>query len=291
MSGSQRLKTFPGLEASEFQHPWDLSATNALRSIPAFDLVCGKVMEYGFERAFYLQNTAENVRVSKKQFPKLHRSLEWACKVLDVELPELYVNVDPVPNAYTYGKKRPFIIVTSGLLDLLDERERFYVIGHEVGHIKCDHVLYTMVARNISLILGVVGQMTLGIGKLLGTGLELALFDWSRKAELSADRAGLLCTQDRDIAMTVFMKLAGGARGFNAEMDHREFLEQIRAYEDADESTLNRAYKVLLTLFQSHPFPIMRAKHLDAWIEEGGFEGITGIVPKPPFAQLSERSL
>jgi len=73
------------------------------------------------------------------------------------------------------------------------------------------------------------------------------------------------------------MKLAGGSPRMYAEMDHEEFLKQIRAYEEADESTLNKAYKVLLTAFRTHPFPIMRAKHLDEWIREGGFTKLTGI--------------
>lgn len=281
----QQLKTFPGLKAADFQHPWDQTATDTLRSIPGFELLCRKLMEYGFERAYYLANTADNVKVTERMYPKLERYLEWAAKILDVEVPELYVTLDPTPNAYTYGKTRPFIVMTSGLLDSLDDRERFYVIAHELGHIKCDHSLYTMIAQNVSVVLDFIGQLTLGLGKLVGVGLELALFDWMRKSELSADRAGLLGVQDRDVAMKVFMKLAGGHKGYSAQMDHHAFLEQIRAYEDADESKLNQVYKVLLTAFRTHPFPVMRAKHLDEWIENGGYEEVSGLKPEPAFAK------
>lgn len=244
-------------------------------------------MEYGFERAYYLNNTAENVQITPGQFPKIHRHLEWACQIIDVERPEIYMTVDPFPNSFTYGQTHPFITLTSGLLDLLDERELFFVIGHELGHIKCRHVLYTMMAHNISAILTAVGQATLGLGRLLGTGLELTLFDWSRKAELSADRAGLLCVQDRDIAMSTFMKMAGGARGLGNRMNPEAFIQQIRTYEDAEDSTLNKAYKLLLTAYRSHPFPIMRAKHLDEWVESGEFEALSGIKQQPPFAALT----
>ncbi len=286
MSGNQRLKTFPDLKAADFQHPWDEKATSSLSSIPGFDLLCSKVMEYGLERVFYLQNTADNVRVTPRMYPRLYRYLQWGADILGIEQPELFVNLDPVPNAYTYGHTRPFIVVTSGLLDILDQRERFFVLAHEMGHIKCDHVLYTMVARNISYLLGAIGQVTLGLGHLLGAGLELALFDWSRKAELSADRAGMICAQDRDVAMRTFMKLAGGVSHAEETMDPHEFIDQIRAYEDADESKLNKAYKVLITVLRTHPFPIMRAKHLDEWIEDGSFEKVTGIKPRAPFADL-----
>jgi Zn-dependent protease with chaperone function len=271
----RKLRTYPGLEAAHFQHPADVQATDALRSVPGLDTVVSKIMEYGFERLYYLDNIAGNVRVTKNMFGRLYRSLEWGCKILDVEEPEMYVHVDPVPNAFTYGHTKPFIVLTSGLIDMLDDEERFFVIAHELGHIKADHVLYTVLAKNIASIMTIIGQATLGIGTLLGQGLAMALYEWARKAELTADRAGLLCVQDLDPCIRTFMKLAGGASRLYEEMDQQEFMRQIRAYEDTDRSTLNKAYKVLLTLYRTHPFPILRAKELDEW-SGTGFRELTG---------------
>ena len=273
----RKLKTFAHLDPTSIMHPWDVQATRTLSKVPGLETLTKKVMEYGFERVFYLENTADNVRVGEKMFPRLYRLLQWSCKILGVEEPEFYINMDPAPNAYTYGHKRPFVVMTSGLVDMLDEQEQMFVIGHELGHIRFGHVLYTVLARNLAVILEIIGKATLGIGQLVGFGLALPLYDWYRKAELSADRAGLLCVQEPDVPMHVLMKLAGGSPRMYAEMDHEEFLKQIRAYEEADESTLNKAYKVLLTAFRTHPFPIMRAKHLDEWIRDGGFTKLTGI--------------
>jgi Zn-dependent protease with chaperone function len=269
----KRLRTFANLEAKDFQHPWDANATETLKSVPGIDLVVSKIMEYGLERIFYLNNTASNVRVTERQFPRLYRSLGWGCKILNLEEPELYIAVDPVPNAFTYGHTRPFITLTSGLVDMLDDEERFFVIGHELGHIKAGHVLYTVIARNIAEIIALVGQATLGIGSLLGQSLVIALLDWYRKAELTGDRAGLLCIQDLDPCIRTFMKLAGGASRLYSEMDRTEFIKQIRAYEDADFSLLNKAYKMLLTTYRTHPFPILRAKELDEW-HSGGYRDL-----------------
>jgi Zn-dependent protease with chaperone function len=265
----KQLRTFPGLQAEDFQHPDDLSATSALQSIPGLDSLVAKVLEYGFERVYYLENLASNVRVTPRMFERLYRALGWGCKILGVEEPELYVQVDPIPNAFTYGHTRPFITLTSGLVDMLDDEERFFVIAHELGHIKAGHVLYTVLARNIATVVSMIGQATLGLGALLGQGLVLALHDWYRKAELTADRAGLLCVQDMNPAIRAFMKMAGGASRLYGEMDQGEFLRQIREYEDADRSQLNRAYKQLITAFRTHPFPIMRAKELDLWYGTG----------------------
>lgn len=269
------LRTFPGLEARSFQHPSDVAATEALRAVPGLDTVVAKVLEHGFEKLYYLDNIAGSVRVTPKMFGRIHRSLQWGCKVLDLDEPELYVKLDPVPNAFTYGHTRPFIVLTSGLVDILSDEERFFVVGHELGHIKAGHVLYTVLAENIATVMALVGQMTLGIGSLLGTGLVLALNEWRRKAELTADRAGLLCVQHLAPCVSSFMKLAGGSNRLLDEMDRDEFMRQARAYEDADRSSLNKAYKALLTVGRSHPFPILRAKELELW-HGTGYREIAG---------------
>ena len=168
-------------------------------------------MEYGLEKIYYLENTADNVRVTPRMFPRLHRYLGWGCRILDVDEPELYVTMDPTPNAFTYGHKSPFIVLTSGLIDLLGDEELSFVVGHELGHIKAGHVLYTVLARNIASIISAIGQATLGIGSLIGQGLVFALHDWYRKSELTADRAGLLCVQNLDPCITVVHE-AGGRR-------------------------------------------------------------------------------
>ena len=276
----RRLRVLPGISAAEFQHPSDIRATDALKAVPGLDKVIAKIMEYSLERVFYLENIASSVRVTPRMFGRLYRSLGWGCQILDLEEPELYVTLDPVPNAYTYGHTRPFVVLTSGLVDMLDDEECFFVIAHELGHIKAAHVLYTIMARNISTLMTIIGQATLGLGSLLGQGLVAALHDWYRKAELTSDRAGLLCVQELDPCMRAFMKMAGGASRLYTEMDHTEFLQQIRAYEDADELLLNKAYKGLLTMHRTHPFPILRAQELDAWYRDGyrRLLGLTGLL-------------
>jgi Zn-dependent protease with chaperone function len=271
----KQLKTFPGLRPEDFQHPDDITATAALQSVPGLDMLVSKIMEYGFERVYYLENMASNVRVTPRMFERLHKALTWGCKILGVDEPELYIQVDQQPNAFTYGHTRPFIVLSSSLVDMLDDEERFFVIAHELGHIKAGHVLYTVLARNIAAVVNLIGQATLGLGALLGQGLVVALYDWYRKAELTADRAGLLCVQDLDPCIRTFMKLAGGASRLYSEMDHGEFVRQIREYEEADRSGLNRAYKLMLTAFRTHPFPILRAKELDLW-HSSGYRDLAG---------------
>jgi Zn-dependent protease with chaperone function len=268
----RKLRTLTGLDVERFRHPSDARATDALKKIPGLDKAMAKILELGLERLYYVENVASNLRVTPKMFGRLHRSLTWACKILDVAEPEMYVTLDPVPNAWTYGHTKPFITVTSGLIDMMTDEELFFVIGHEVGHIKAGHVLYGTMARNIAAVVELIGQATLGIGAWLGQGLVVALYEWYRCAELTCDRAALLCVQDLEPGRDTFMKLAGGTTRLAAEMDRDEFLRQVRDYEDVDHSTLDKAYKLLLTIPRTHPFAMQRARELERWFESGYVE-------------------
>lgn len=265
----RKLRALGGLSVDDFRHPSDQRATDALRKIPGIDKLFAKVLEVGLERVYYVENVASNLRVTPRMFPRLHKNLTWACKILDVPEPEMYVTVDPVPNAFTYGHTKPFVTMTSGLIDMLSDEELFFVVGHEVGHIKAGHVLYGTMARNIAAVVALLGELTLGIGALLGKGLVLALLEWYRCAELTSDRAALLCVQDLEPARDVFMKLAGGTTRMAADLDREEFLRQVREYEEVDRSTLDRAYKILLTIGRTHPFAMQRAKELETWFALG----------------------
>src|SRR5437588_6280009 len=162
----QARRRFPGLDPSLLQHPYDRAALGALQKVPGLDIVVRKFIELFPERVAYILNVAQTVRVSKLQCPQLYTQLQEACTILDVPEPELYVAQHPVPNAITSGHDHPYIILTTGLLDLLNEDETLAVVAHELGHIKSGHVLYKTMARCISLLLSIVGDLTLGIGRL-----------------------------------------------------------------------------------------------------------------------------
>lgn len=278
MTDFSNKKIFTGLKAQHFQHPWDDKAVTALRAIPGFEFVVKKLMEIGFEQFFRMTNLASNVHVTGNMLPNLQAILKAACKILDVPEPDLYIATNPHPNAYTYGDTRPFIVVTTGLLDIMDDEELLFILGHELGHIKCGHVLYKTMARNLSLVLEILADATLGIARIIGTSFKLALADWERKSELSSDRAGLICVQNQHIANRAFMKMAAATNKYFSQMDEKEFLNQIKSYENAiDESYINMAYITIITAQMSHPFTILRAKELDNWITKNGFTDVTGI--------------
>jgi len=223
------------------------------------------------ERSIRLLYLASAVRVSERQFAGVHRILIESAQVLDLPtLPELYVTRSPEVNAMSLGMDQPFIVVTTGLLDLMDDDELRFVIGHELGHVLSGHAVYrTMLLQ----LLAMSARMSwLPIGGLAIRAVILALEEWQRKSELSSDRAGLLASQDPAAVLRAQMKTAGGAR--LEDMDPTELLEQAREYEAAGDIR-DGALKVLnLVGSGSHPFTVVRAAALRRWIDDGEYATI-----------------
>src|SRR5450432_3805910 len=211
-------RRFPGLDAVVFQHPLDREATGQLKKLVGFDTVVAKFIELRYERLMYVINIASSVRVGPKQFPKLDKMLLEGCSILDLPVPELYVTQSPMVNGYTFGHTAPHMVLYTGLLDLMNDDEVMAVIAHELGHVKCGHVLYYTMADSIRDISTIISQMTLGIGSIVGMSIEAALINWRRRAELSSDRAALLVMQDSVPCVGMLAKLAGGSTRLAAEL-------------------------------------------------------------------------
>ncbi|TMD67773.1 MAG: peptidase M48 [Chloroflexi bacterium] len=267
-------RRFPGLDATVLQHPYDRAALNALQKVPGLDIIVRKFIELFPERVAYIQNVAQTVRVTKTQCPQLYIQLREACAILDMQEPELYVAHNPLPNAWTSGHVHPYIIVTSGLLDLMNEDEILAVIAHELGHIKSGHVLYRTMALCISLILTLVGDMTFGIGRVVGRSLEAALLEWYRMSEFTGDRAALLVVQNPQVMLSLMMKFAGGTLFQRNQLDTQEFLKQADLYEAVDAKLLDRIYKMLLVVPVTHPLTIVRARESINWSESREYKDI-----------------
>ncbi len=270
-------RRFPGLSSTAFEHPTDAAALAALRKAPGLDWVFRKFNEYGGDRAGRLHCLSDMVRVDARQCLDLHRMLVECCDVLDMPVPQLYVDQHPVANAHTFGVEAPVIVLYSGLLDLLDEDEWRVALGHELGHIKAGHVLYRQIAVFLARLLHTLGGRTLGLSRGIGLGLFHAFFYWYRQSELTADRAGLLATQDADTVIAAEMKMAGGSRKLYAQMDREAFLAQGRDYEELGKTdALYQLYKANQTLGTTHPFPAVRALEIERWSQGPEYAAILG---------------
>jgi len=140
-------KKFADLSKHAYIHPADSKALAALKAIPGVDSTLKKFLAWTGESAIRVQFMASAVKVTPKQCPDLHAKLQIACTTLGVDMPDLYVQQNPMVNAFTGGVEKPIIVLHSALLERLNDEESLAVISHEVGHIHAEHVLYLTAAR------------------------------------------------------------------------------------------------------------------------------------------------
>jgi Peptidase family M48 len=267
-------KRFPQISSRAYEHPADRAALTALRKLNGFDLLLRKLGGLIGGRRIRLLLLANAVQVSERQFPRLDTLLTDACEILDIpDRPGMFVMQTPGVNAMTIGLDKPMIVLTTGLVELLDEEELRFVVGHEVGHAFSGHAVYRTMLLWLMNLSGVIGWLP--GGEMGIRALILALMEWFRKAELSSDRAGLLVGQDMEAAVRTQMKLAGGAHVH--EMNPMAFLDQAREYEsggDIGDSLLKLSFLLDARRPQTHPFPSVRALELTRWIESGGYSQV-----------------
>jgi Zn-dependent protease with chaperone function len=262
------------IAAVSWEHPADRAALQTLRAVPGFDDVVRKIIAVlGGERGVRLLFQGNAVRTGPTQFPMAyHLGVEVAATFDWPEVPALYVSQTPIFNAGAYGVDHPFIVLHSAALELLNEDELRALIAHEMGHVVSGHALYRTIAEILlNLSLGALPFLA-GVALL---PIRLAILEWSRKSELSADRAGLLGSQDVLASQQLFMKMAGGVRGAleAGQLSLDAFLQQAHEYLASNEG-LDIVYKLLNTLALSHPMHTVRAAELQQWVASGGYDRI-----------------
>lgn len=272
-------RPFPQLSPAAFQHLDDQKASRALQQTPGFPSLVKFINGEVTEKAIRLHHLSSCIRVSQSQAPQLYQQFLRAADTLAVsELPELYVAPGPELNAYAMGIRRTTVVLTAPLVSLLSPEELLAVIGHELGHIKCEHMINKTVAYLVA-VLGAQAISTLipAVGGLLVAGISASLGHWSRKAEISCDRAALLTVQDPVVVASLLAKLGGWPEKLGA-IDFESLREQGREYDNLDEDTTSAFLKVQETLqsgaYVSHPRPIQRIRHILQWAQTEQYQAI-----------------
>ena len=267
--GDTRTKTvLTDISSRVWEHPADRAALAALRKLPLFDQVLRALFGFFGEKPIRLAFQANAVRVGPNQFPRLWDLYCEVCDTLDAPSRyPLFVSQNPVVNAGAYGMKEPFIIMNSGSVELLSDEQISYVMGHEVGHVMSDHVLY----KTMTQLLVELAKLGFPIVGLAARAILVGLLEWNRKSELSADRAGLLAMQDPETVMSSMLKMAGGGR--EEETSLPEFIRQAEEYRVSGD-VADQVFKVLNLLGETHPFWVLRLSEVRAWIEAGEYDRV-----------------
>lgn len=193
------------------------------------------------------------VKVGPRQFPRIHALAMKCAQTLQIAPPTLYITNSPVMNAMTFGTNDDsFIVVHAALIDHFTDDELLSVIGHEAGHIHNSHVVYLTALFYLK-------HMASLLLKGIAAPAELALSSWKRRAEITCDRAGLLCCGSVDVSTRALAKLALGSQKLYEEFNIEEFSNQ---YEEG-----KSGFGRYMEITASHPWLSKRMRALQVFSE------------------------
>ena len=255
-----------------YEHPADRAATSALHAVPLLDTVIKRLIDLGHEKRLRQVVTGNAVKVGPEQLPETWRRYVQATTILDLaRVPDLYVFSGADANAMTLGANNPIVVVKSSLIGGYSPDEVQTVLAHEVGHVLSEHYYYTTALVLLRQFLDGALPKSLLLG-LPARAMYLALLEWARAAELSADRAAALVRGDPLDPCRVLMRLAGGAL---EGMSFDAFLKQATEYH-AEDDLFSRQARFWAELRLDHPFAVRRVRELVEWVQSGEYDRIRG---------------
>lgn len=239
----------------DYAFPLDCKIREAIGKIPFFYTLSKKVAIHA-EARYRQILTANAVLAGPHQFADLYDMTQDCAKRLGIGAPNLYVLHDQSINAFTYASDTvtPTIVVHSGIVERMTPGELKCVIGHECGHVHNEHQVYMNICDLISGVFS--GQNVLL--QMLSTTTVLMFLEWSRAAEVTCDRAAMICADNVEDAINVNKKLAYGTflnREENVDIeDLRDQLED-----------LSTAASIFTEFGQTHPSSIRRVLTSEAF--------------------------
>ena len=254
------IKVF--MDYHELIHPADAAAIETLKRLPGFNAATQLIMKLGVEqycRALYMAN---HIRLSPKQLPRIYDHLPPICEKLGIEIPELYLQMYPTPNAYTIGDENNYIVITSGLIDAVGfEEELACVLAHECGHILCRHVHYSTM---VQMMLNYASRFP--VIREMQEPLALAYNAWARTSELSADRASAVFMGDVIVPTRTLLRLSAGPMRITADLDCEVYIDQMMEAEGLLNSCKwQKLLRDFSEMDEDHPYTATRVRELILW--------------------------
>ncbi len=199
------------------------------------------------------------VQVSERQFPDLHHLASEAAVRLNMPQPPVFITQDPTLNAFALGfLGRQSVVLHSATVEAMSSAELQYIIGHEFSHIKCGHtnvLVLTNSAQGLNI-------------PLLSQFVQFLFLNWSRRAEYTCDRGGLLANRNPRAAICALSKLAVGVNLFQ-QLDIEDFVNSQRAA--LNTNTLTRLSENLVT----HPYLVKRLQALSDFFHSDIYRALT----------------
>lgn len=169
-------------------------------------------------------------QIEKKDNPRLYRTVENLSITLGMPMPKVYIINDPAPNAFATGRNPQHAVVaaTTGLLEIMNDRELDAVMAHEMGHVQNYDIRVSMIAFGLVSAIGIlsdivlrmlffgnrregthpavyiIGLVVIILAPIIAAIVQMAI---SRQREYLADATGAMTTRDSDGMAAALEKL------------------------------------------------------------------------------------
>jgi Zn-dependent protease with chaperone function len=204
------------------------------------------------------------VKVTDQQYPRVYEAAKVAGAALRVRVPAIFAAPTSSIKVKVLGTEdAPHLIVNLDLAEKLDDTELVAAIGHELGHIQNGHILYATALHYLT------NQAVFFVRWVIQPAI-MTLQAWSRRAEVTCDRAALLAVKDLDKTLQAMVKLELGLEkgsAFNAE----EYLKSI--------PDTKKGIGRFAEMFRSNPYVPKRVQALKLFGDSALYASITGQDP------------
>ena len=188
-----------------YEHPIDGKIIKTLDS-PAMRSVFRSITSMSAD-TYYGQMIASAIPVDDDNFPEINALVDECASALGIRRPYVVITASMTMNAFTVGNdEEPFIVLGSMLVRVMSPQQLKFVIGHECGHIAMGHLMWHTAATMAAQL----ASGAFGLGTIFAEAVSLALNAWSRRSEITADRAGFLCIGDAEAAKRALIQLETG---------------------------------------------------------------------------------
>lgn len=258
------------LDIERVRDPEDSEILDSLNKIPLFKNFLNKTIVPIRESYNEIESYGDGWNITHQSSPKIYKCLTEACKILGIRtIPRLTSEWFYAPSSFSVGNENFRIVISSGAIDLFDDEELTFFIGHELGHYICGHKPYQMLLE--TLYLPAIDDPAI---KVWSTIVKVPLLDWYRKSDFTADRIGLLCCQNLEVALKVMVKRAGLPQKYYNQINTKAFLQQAYDFETQHSGNLDKIAKSLSLKSCEFPWMVQRAAKLAEWVESGDYRAI-----------------
>lgn len=265
-------KTLERLHPSEYRHPFDTKALDALEKTKGVSTIVEKLYEWGLENFLRQQFLGQSLRLSANNFPTVYDAFETACQIMNFTgRPQLYVMREQGLSCTTLGVTNTIIVIGTSCIEQFKEDELLFVLGREIGHIQNQHVKYLEIAEMLPVVSNALSDLTLGLGGIVASGFQLAMIEWYRATDYTADRAGLLACQNMEAAIRVLVQEAGLPSSYDPDLMLDDFKTQALEFGQVNKSAWMRFSKYLT---QSNGWEVARAQQLYQWTESNEYQHV-----------------